>query len=320
MLRAAAVAGALLAMRCSLALDTSAQQCSRDSDCMNRGGAFASAVCANHVCLPPAPGGDDGGGVQDDASSDPVWGCLGHVTMDTPQAPTAKVAIPFWDLIRMAPVTDIAMQTCAKLDVSCSKPLGPFIRVGQDGILRTEVPTSTPFDGYGQIITVGDDEAGTAAVDDGGTATDAGAPPSTHWMPSLVFFNPPLVRDTTYGQVPLFHPDDVQLIAQSQGNTVDPALGIAFVGVLDCSGNPAAGATWEPSVVDMKSRRFFYINSFPDEAATATDKSGRGGLVNAPVGTLTVTATVAATGKRIGSATVLVRPGVASYTFLAPTP
>jgi hypothetical protein len=296
---------------CSLVLDTSAQQCNRDDDCTNRGGVFAHATCANHVCVvrgpvdpdgsgPTVDGGSDGS--EDlDAASDPVWGCLGHVVMGTPQAPTVKVALPFWDLIRMISITDVAVRTCAKLDVSCSRPVTPAVEAGADGVVRLDLPAL--FDGYGQVLST---HTGDAAV--------------SRWVDSLVFFNPPLVRDTTYDRVPLFQPDDIKALAAVQGNVWDPQFGITFAGMLDCSGKPAAGVTWEPSRVDNSSKRFFYVNGLPDEAATATDSTGLGGLLNAPTGTITITATVQATGKRIGSATMLVRAGVASYTYLSPTP
>lgn len=307
---------------CSILLDTTPEQCSADVDCANRRGAFANAACVNHVCV--ARPVDE----MVDASSDPVWGCLGHVVMGAPQSATVRVAIPFWDLIRMMPITDVAMRACPKLDVPCSRPIQPAAPAGEDGVVSLNVPAL--FDGYGQVLSLNADDGGDTDTTDAGDARDGGGNGgdsgdrreggAPKWIPSLVFFNPPLVNDSTYNRVPLFLPDDIRLLAAVQNNTWDLGHGLAFVGALDCSGNPAAGVAWEPSIVDTSSKRFYYINSFPDEAAVATDSSGLGGVLNAPTGTLTITARVQATGQRIGTATMFVRAGVASYTYLSPTP
>jgi hypothetical protein len=314
---------------CSLLLDTSIEQCTTDDDCANRGGRFEHATCLKSVCvarpLPNEGGINEGGGTGagpdvalDVPPADPVWGCLGHVVIGTPQTPTVKVTIPFWDLIRAVPVTDVVVRACPKLDVTCSRPMTTFVAADALGVVTLEV--AALFDGYGQVLSAHSVDAGDDAGDDGGddAGDDAG---TSRWIPSLLFFNaPPLVRDTTYIRVPLFTADDIKLLAQVQGNTWDPAFGIALAGMLDCSAKPAAGVTWQPSVIDPKSKRFFYINSFPDEAATSTDATGLGGLLNAPTGTLTLNASVLATGKHIGSATMVVRAGLASYTYLMPTP
>jgi len=312
---------------CSLVLDTSAQQCTNDDDCAKRGGPFAHATCLKSVCVARSAMSDGGVSRGADARSDvvldappadPVWGCLGHVVIGTPRTATVKVTLPFWDLIRSVPINDVAVQACPKLDVSCSRPVTPLVGADAGGFVKLEL--AALFDGYGEVLSENSGDAGGDAGDDAGSdaGKDAGA---SRWTPSLVFFSaPPLVRDTTYDRIPLFTADDITALAAVQGNTWDPALGIAFAGMLDCSGKPAAGVTWQPSLVDDKSRRFFYINGLPDEAATSTDATGFGGLLNAPTGTLTLTATVLATGKRIGSATILVRAGMASYTYLMPTP
>jgi len=50
--RVLAVAALLAATEaCSFLVDTSADQCSSNSDCTSKGGAFAGSVCADHVCV-----------------------------------------------------------------------------------------------------------------------------------------------------------------------------------------------------------------------------------------------------------------------------
>ncbi len=311
---------------CSILLDTSAQQCVKDSDCRSRGGSFLNAKCENQVCRPPDAGGGSGGGTggsggsgggsvdaAPDVPADPVWGCLDNIVLDPPLPgmPMVEVTLPFFDLINMVPITGVGVRVCPKLDVTCSRPLNTQLAIADDmGISRVKVPSG--FDGYGQVIELtdgGEPISGGAA--DAGDAGDAAAGPIGRLVPSTVYFNPPIVRDTAYGIVPLFSRNDIDMLAQVQGNTWDRSLGIMFVGILDCSRKPVSGATWDPSIVDMRSKRFFYINGLPDESASATDATGFGGLLNAPTGSITVNARVQATGKRVGSATVLVRAGSA---------
>jgi hypothetical protein len=295
---------------CSVLLDTSGQQCTTNVDCSSRGGAFASTVCSNHVCVPAGPGNPDasapaadgGGEAGDDAPSDPVWGCLGHVILETPAAPMVKVTIPFWDLIRMVPINDVVARTCSKLDVSCSNPVSADVETDAQGVLTLNVPPR--FDGYALVQTK--------------TSGDGGSSPTR--IPSLIFFNPPLVKDREFDRVPLFNPEDLVILAASQGNTIDPQLGTIFAGTQDCSGKAVGGVTWQPSRVAESTKRFFYVNGLPDEAATATDSSGLGGLINVPTGTIRLDANLQNTGMAIGSATVLVRSAYASYTYLAPVP
>jgi hypothetical protein len=210
-----------------------------------------------------------------------------------------KLAIPFYDLINMKPIFDIRLKMCNRLDVNCSNPVKPPVSPDTDGLLHVEA--AARFDGYGFIEGTSDASSG-------------------QWILSLLFFNPPLTHDITYGQIPLFTADSLSVLAASQGNTIDPTLGTVFIGALDCSGNPAAGVTWVPSNVDAKTKRFFYIDGLPKESANATNETGFGGMINAPTGTITVTGSILATGKPIGQATVLVRSGYSSYTYLAPSP
>ncbi len=291
---------------CSLILDTSAQQCNLDADCANRGFAGTRCDTVKHVCVTQSPPGldasnDGGGDGAPDGPIDPIWGCLGHVVWPPPDSPMINVTIPFWDLIRNGPILDVSLQLCNRLDAACDNPIGPLTQPDPDGFLRIKAPAL--FDGYGLLKPA--------------TATDAGGHP---WITSMLFFNPPLVHDITYGQVPLFTPDDLNLLAVAQGNTIDPKYGTVFVGILDCSGKPAAGATWDPSSFGDATKRFFYVNGLPEESATATDSTGYGGLINAPTGTLRISARVQATGMAIGSASMLVRAAYSSYSYLAPSP
>jgi hypothetical protein len=128
------------------------------------------------------------------------------------------------------------------------------------------------------------------------------------------------MRDTNFGTVTLFAERDIDALAALQGNTWDRSLGLLLVSAVDCRHAPAAGVAWEPNFINVKTKRFYFVNGIPDEAATATDGSGLGGLVNSPPGNVTVRATLQATGTRIGSATAMVRSGSMTYVVVPPTP
>ena len=255
-----------------------------------------------------------------DANVDPVWGCLGHVTPGTPQNGLVNVTMPFIDLVSMMPLTGLGVRACQKLDVKCDRPVNSMVAVADPmGISRFQVPSG--FDGYGQIVETTD--AGDPIwADAGPDAGDSGTmmPAAGRFIPSIVFFQPPIIRDLDYGIVPIFKPSDIDVLAGAQGNTWDKNYGLFFIGILDCSRKPAAGATFEINVIDQATKRFYYVNGFPDELAPSTDASGFGGLLNARPGSITVTARVQATQVKIGEATVLVKAGTASYIYLPPTP
>ena len=97
-------------------------------------------------------------------------------------------------------------------------------------------------------------------------------------------------------------------------------LGNIFSGALDCQVVPAAGVSWEPDRSTESTRRFFYVDGLPSEAAVVTDSTGYGGLINMPTGTLRLFVKLATTGQTIGSASVFVRAGHISFVSLTPSP
>jgi hypothetical protein len=255
-----------------------------------------------------------------DAAVDPVWGCLGHVTVGTPQVGLVNVSLPFYDLVGQMTLTGVGVRACAKLDPRCDRPINSMVAVADPmGVARFQVPSG--FDGYGQVVELTD--AGEPIwADAGAEAGDAGGmmPAAGKLIPSVVFFNPPIIRNLDYGIVPLFKPGDIDALAAVQNNTWDRSYGLVFIGILDCSRKPAAGATFEINVLAPATKRFYYVNGLPDEAAQSTDMSGFGGIVNAQAGSITITARVQQTQVKIGEATVIVKPGAASYIYLPPTP
>jgi hypothetical protein len=293
---AGTVALALLAA-CSLILDTAAEQCSTDADCTNRGPKFAGTRCSNKVCVADEGGVTDSGG----DAFDPQWGCLGRVKAPTFPKPMVNVSVPLVDLVTQMPVTKIDAKVCSKTDVSCAMPIGPVSNPSAQGILTFTLPAG--FDGYVDMKST--------------MVSDAGLPA---YLPSLVFFNPPLSDDIIYLTIPLVSPQALGLLAAQFGNTIDMTLGGPFAAINDCQGKPAAGASIAIDKDTDASRTFYFVNGLPTESATQTDKTGYSGFINIPTGIRNMSGFVADGGALIGKVSVLVRPSTLTYTVLPPTP
>ncbi len=96
----------------------------------------------------------------------------------------------------------------------------------------------------------------------------------------------------------------------------DGGLGHAFVQVFDCQDHQAPGVQLAYSGVGSETVVWYMKNGIPSTSATQTDAYGIGGVVNVPVGSLTVTAVVAEGHDALGNAEVLVRPGALTLAFI----
>lgn len=285
-------------LACSLALQTSEEQCVVDGDCAKRGAAFAGMHCVDRVCVGATDGGSD---VAVDAPpADPVWGCLGNVVLPTPTKTKVKITVPFVELVQKTPVTDIKVRVCARLDVSCNNPVAPLQSPGPDGRVTFDVDAN--FDGFAEVVP---------------QTNDAGAP---NYVPSLVFFNPAPVDDHVYPVILLLTPFALGSVAAAAGSSVDPKLGAIFYAALNCKGEPGEGVSVTPDRTETTTQGFYLIKGVPSLSASATDGSGFGGIVNTPLSFIKVSAQLFATKKPIGSTAVLSRASTITYVYLVPAP
>lgn len=278
---------------CTLALNHD-KQCSSDSDCSH----FSpTARCVNEICA------DSNAGSGGSGSSGNDWSCLGRVV--TPQRGNSmiKIAMSFFDFIEQSPViSGFVVRPCSKMDVECTSPLSLPVSPDQQGVATITVPAG--FDGYAEVIGVSD--------------SGDGGPPK--YAPTLVFFNPPPVADTSNTMTAMFAPESLAALAGSNGTLLDPTLGSLASGAFDCKSQLAAGVTLEPDRSVESTRRFYYIDGLPNFAASATGPAGYGGLINLPIGTIRLTAKLQATGQTIASASVFTRAGYLAQVDVTPTP
>jgi hypothetical protein len=320
---------AVLAGACSLAFPADQSQCSVDRDCTSRGGAFAGSACVANVCImpphsdahadaprdgtvqhdaphdvPPEDAGNDAGA--DGDAGEPVdggfvndWSCLGHVTYPAPTDAQVTLTVPYTQYLGAAPIPGLRAQACIRMDPTCSVPIGDASFTNDAGLVSFQVPSG--YDGY--IY----------------PNWDAG-------FPDLVYIDPPLFTKTTFAAQGLIPQATLSLLAGAIGKVdgsplvINPQDGIIFLGTRDCKGALASGVQFSLSPSGGGALLVYVVANFPSLSATETDKGGAAAYINVPVESVTVTATLVATGQRIGSVDGYVRANSISGFEVGPTP
>lgn len=272
---------------CSLIEKVSDDQCASDGDCLTRG--FAGSSCVANVCVASA---SDAGS---DAAAIGPWSCLGNVADPDPPAGNVTLSFPFWNAVNDAPIEGITVVPCAKLDLGCTAPLAPQTVTGADGFFSTQVPGG--FDGF---LKVGWSES----------------------YPTVVYINPPQVNSNVLTDSDLVTSTEfTEVVAVAgDGMAIDPTLGHLFIGTDDCMLNDAAGVHLDLDHVAPNTVQTYLVGGLPSSTATETDSDASYVAINVPTGPIIVTATLVATGQRIGVATGNISAGQFTYLTLAPSP
>ncbi|HEY3255798.1 MAG TPA: hypothetical protein VGJ91_17695 [Polyangiaceae bacterium] len=223
--------------------------------------------------------------------ADPQWSCPAVAP-----AHSYKLTMHLQDAVSMKPLPGVAAHLCRKLDVNCQNPIAGSDVVADDGGVVT-LSIDSGFDGYVEL-------------------TDSKI------SPSLYFFSTPASGDLDLPTVPLASPGAATLIVKSAGGPSTTWLadhGIVLLNAFDCEGQPAANITFDiGGAPDPATFIFYLVNTLPTTATTITDATGYGGLVNVPVGTSTISALLAPSGREIGNISILVRAGYISYSSVTP--
>jgi hypothetical protein len=284
-------------------------------------------------------------GIADDprlaASSAEPWRCLGAANEPTapPAEDRATVRVRTCNLISSncgEVVSGLSATLCDKLDVQCVDPIQSNIE-NENGEFVFEVPTGgaigTGFAGYLQIVSSTApcfDEATFGAAGPALCAAAPGCDPAVPdetcnvpiYMPSLLFFNPPIRTDSESARVlPLMPTSAVFPLTEAAGTRLDISAGSAFIATVDCDGRPAPGVqlTTDQTVAAM----MYLEGGVISTSATETDESGLVGLVGMPVGFVGVHGWVmdpndSRARVRVGDAGLRIAPFTISYATLAP--
>jgi hypothetical protein len=304
-----AVSGALAA--CSLLVKLDDTQCNVDGDCDARGGPFVGSVCVNQVCVVPVAegGADTGANDAGDGGEGGIWACL-SAPNEIPN-PTEHVAVtvtafdalqnvttsPVSDLIPVtySAVSGASIAACPILQPTCPSPVANAT-ANDAGVATMSLPDS--FSGFFKLSASGYLPSATYPGN-----LLAGA--ATESIPTAMLAIAELNELSAVLGVPVY-------------SDVDSGVGSAFFLAYDCFDHHAAGVTFTlasdaggPNTV-----QWYSINTVPSTNATATDSLGAGGVVNVPVGSLRVTATIAATGQVLGTVNPIVTAGSTTLSFV----
>lgn len=285
-----AVPLALTALGCTVVLSPGEEQCEVAADCAARG--FGDASCVDGVCTDGSGGG--GGG-------DTVWGCLGNVVEPTPDpSKTFTVSIRLAFANGGEAVTDVTVDVCDKLDVSCTAMSADFpkgLSPDAQGMVSTTLKQG--FDGFFQIKSM-----------------------SMEIVDSRVYVGRPIVAPPEVKEVQLLRPVEYSTLANLAQGQVDPTRGTAILYAIDCSGIAASGVRFETPNADADSIPFYLINQSPTipPTATSTDRDGFGGFFNLPVSSAVARAFRASDGAFIGESSFQILANTISYVQIAPTP
>jgi hypothetical protein len=244
-----------------------------------------------------------------DGAADP-WACLDappQVTDTSPVAITFKtydVINPIttagsmggsdFTVLSFVPLPGIAIEGCALLDPTCSTPATPPETSDDAGEATLTVPDNFP--GYFKLTAAG-------------------------YLPFELFPGPLLAGASTFAPpVSMITPVAASSLADAIGAAPDldagAGVGAVFVAIYDCSDRYAAGVTFSTSATTAGTVPFYITSGLPSTKATETDSSGTWGAVDVPVGALTVTATLAATSRALGSINVMIRAGGAATAWI----
>lgn len=217
------------------------------------------------------------------------WSCLDEPSKPPLTEGTFKIAFLVQDTVTQQPKSGVSARVCRRRDVACADAVTGVQSSDASGYLSFTVPAG--FDGYvrfeGESIS-----------------------------PSLYFFDPPVRSDLPNLSVSVSSPEAAAGLALLIGATPDANLGNAIATVYDCFGAPAEGVTLSVGSVGAAARSFYIRNGLPSAAASNTDETGYGGVVNAAMGSVTFSASIDEL--MIGSVTVLVQPGALTVAQIVP--
>jgi hypothetical protein len=221
---------------------------------------------------------------------EPAWRCLDQPPEPPPTSGKFKAPFHVQHVITQMPLSGIRARVCRRLDVLCSTPLGEERVTDAQGNVTLDVDAS--FEGY--VYFEGTDVRG------------------------LYFFNPPVVRDLSEISLSIGNREVIGLLAAQAGAVQAPGRGVILLSAHDCTGAPAAGITIAAVDAPPDTVPFYSEQSLPSGSAKQTDDTGYGGLLNVEPASVTFTATIAKTQRRLGQITVLARDGAITYGRIVP--
>jgi hypothetical protein len=224
---------------------------------------------------------------------DPVWGCLGSVVFPKPSGGPYTLIIHVRDLVNQMPIAGVTARVCERPDPMCTSPQSGDIPATPMGDLQ--IPLRAGFDGFLELR-------------------------APNRMPGLYFVYPPVDANREIPLVPMLDAALVEALIKMNDKELIPGRGHMLLGAYDCRRMPAAGITLSTPDSDEMTSSYYVLNNLPKIGAEATDASGRGGFINLKEGVVEITAKLGSDSRKIATLSLLVRPGMMTFTSIVPSP
>jgi hypothetical protein len=222
---------------------------------------------------------------------EPRWSCLERPAPPAPSGGPYQVTFQVQNILSMMPISGIEARLCRKLDVKCEDPVGEASITDGSGMATFAVAAG--FEGYVRFT-------------------------GKEIIPGLYFFNPPVRADLPLVPISIGSAEVIPLLAFQAGATQAPDRGVVLLAAQDCTGAPASGVILTANVKDPLAKQFYSEEGLPSGTAEQTDSAGYGGLLNAAPGSVTFSASIAASGREFGQVTLLVQEGSLTYGTVVP--
>lgn len=268
--------------------------------------AFAFGACGDDDSSPADTTADTGTADVADTAADtavdtaadtspagPNWSCLPDPQRPAPTTPSLDFPVLTKSALDGSPAAGMNIQVCEGIDLSCPTVTDTEV-TGEDGRAIVTIPMGeSGFIGYALISKEG-------------------------YVDTLAMANVPIVTPRTVPvNLDVLKTNELAGIAAVLG-AIDDTRGHVVVGAWDCRLQPAEGVSLALAEADASTTGFYIAGALPTTNATTTDARGGGGFLNVPVGTAHVTATRAADGEVIGTASVPVVAGKITIVVMVP--
>jgi hypothetical protein len=221
----------------------------------------------------------------------PKWACLDAPVPPTSTGPRHTVPFLVQHIVTQTPLPGVSVRLCRKIDITCEGPLSETLVTDNAGQVNFTVDDG--FDGYANFEGEG-------------------------IIRGLYFFNPPVTTDLPSASISIGSAEVMGGLTKAVGATQQPGRAITLVRILDCTGAPASGVILTAEGADPEAVPFYSKDGLPSGSAEMTDVAGYGGLVNAKPGSITFTATVAGSSRKIGQVTLITRESSITYGSIVP--
>lgn len=261
-------------------------------------GLFALALaCA--ACIELAAGSDrlESAGFDGDEGADAGALPVAAIGRDCLGQPSRAVAVPrrarviltlaIHDVATGMPPAAVSARACRLLDVQCESPVAAGTASASEVALHLSL--AQDFRGFVEITSTGS-------------------------VPTLFFLNRPLQRDR-FEALSTITITSLQALAASAGVALREDRGHLLLRVFDCDGAAASGVAVSSGA---RGEPFTFRHGFPATGSSVTTAEGLAGFVNVPPGLTVARGRELETGRSMGEASVVVRPGWLTYGDIAP--